>query len=382
MLAVHFGAGNIGRGFIGSLLHQSGYEVCFVDVNREIVDLINERKSYSIGLADDSNEEIIVKNVYAIHSGDHPEQVVAAIAGADLVTTAVGPNVLPLIAGLIADGLKKRMETESKPLNVIACENMIGGSALLKKEVYSKLDKEERKNADEMVGFPNAAVDRIVPNQSHEDPLKVVVEPFYEWAVDRSQVVGELQVTGMTLVDDLMPYIERKLYTVNTGHAVAAYFGYQAGYQTIDEAMADPKIQSLVKNTLQETGKLLVEKHRFNPEEHQKYIDTIIRRFVNPHISDDVTRVGRSPLRKLGPQDRLVSPATQYITYLKEQPVSLAKGIAAALRYDYQEDPEAVQIQESIRQKGLENTINEITQIPTESELMKRIVGEYHHFAL
>jgi mannitol-1-phosphate 5-dehydrogenase len=146
--------------------------------------------------------------------------------------------------------------------------------------------------------------------------------------------------------------------------------------------MADPKIQSQVKNTLQETGKLLVEKHRFNPEEHQKYIDTIIRRFVNPHISDDVTRVGRSPLRKLGPQDRLVSPATQYITYLKEQPVSLAKGIAAALRYDYQEDPEAVQIQESIRQKGLENTINEITQIPTESELMKRIVGEYHHFAL
>ncbi len=65
MLAVHFGAGNIGRGFIGSLLHQTGYEVCFVDVNREIVDLINERKSYSIGLADDSNEEIIVKNVSA-----------------------------------------------------------------------------------------------------------------------------------------------------------------------------------------------------------------------------------------------------------------------------------------------------------------------------
>lgn len=145
MLAVHFGAGNIGRGFIGSLLHQSGYEVCFVDVNREIVDLINERKSYSIGLADDSNEEIIVKNVYAIHSGDHPEQVMSAIAGADLVTTAVGPNVLPLIAGLIAEGLKQRMATGTKPLNVIACENMIGGSALLKKKFIPNWMKKKEK---------------------------------------------------------------------------------------------------------------------------------------------------------------------------------------------------------------------------------------------
>ena len=382
MLAVHFGAGNIGRGFIGGLLHQSGYEICFVDVNREVVDLINQRQTYTIGLADDSKEEITVKKIYAIHSGDHPEQVVSAIAEADLVTTAVGPNVLPLIAGLIAEGLKKRIQTGANPLNIIACENMIGGSSLLKEEVYEKLGDEERKTVGKIIGFPNAAVDRIVPNQSHQDPLKVVVEPFYEWVVDRSQVVREIDVTGMTLVDDLMPYIERKLYTVNTGHAVAAYFGYQAGYKTIDAAMKDPKIQSHVKNTLQETGKLLVEKHGFKQEEHQKYIETIIQRFFNPHISDDVTRVGRSPLRKLGPQDRLVSPATQYITFLKEQPVYLAKGIAAALLYDYKGDPDAVQIQESIQQKGLEKTIQEITEIPQDSDLMKLIAEQYHHFTL
>lgn len=382
MLAVHFGAGNIGRGFIGSLLHQSGYEVCFVDVNQEIVDLLNQRQSYQIGYADDSNKELTVKNVRAISSRLHPEQVVSAIAEAELVTTAVGPNVLPLIAGLLAKGVEKRVQTSGKSLNIIACENMIGGSSLLKEKVYEQLSESEKEKCEQLIGFPNAAVDRIVPNQSHEDRLKVVVEPFYEWVVDRTSMVGEVHVQGMTLVNDLNPYIERKLYTVNTGHATAAYLGYQAGFKTINEAMADPRIKEHVKNTLQETGQLLISKYQFQEQEHQLYIDKIIQRFANPHISDEVTRVGRSPIRKLGPHDRLVSPAKQYIDYVKQQPVYLAKAIAAALLYDFEEDPDAVAIQESIQQNGLESTIKHYTQISPDSDLMKMIVEQVHQFNL
>ena len=48
MNAVHFGAGNIGRGFIGNLLNESGYEVCFVDVNSDMIDRINSDKSYLV----------------------------------------------------------------------------------------------------------------------------------------------------------------------------------------------------------------------------------------------------------------------------------------------------------------------------------------------
>ncbi len=382
MLAVHFGAGNIGRGFIGSLLYQSGYEVCFIDVNQELVDLLNQRQSYQIGYADDSNKEMTVKNVRAVSSQLHPEQAVSAIAEAELVTTAVGPNVLPLIAGILAKGLEKRVQTTDKPLNIIACENMIGGSSLLKEKVYEQLNESEKEKCDKLIGFPNAAVDRIVPNQSHQDLLKVVVEPFYEWVVDRTGMVEEVHIKGMTLVNNLNPYIERKLYTVNTGHATAAYLGYQAGVKTINEAMADPGVKKHVKNTLQETGELLISKYPFQEQEHQAYIDKIIQRFSNPHISDEVTRVGRSPIRKLGPNDRLVSPARQYIEYVKKQPVYLAKGIAAALLYDFEEDPDAVAIQESIQQSGLESTIEYFTQIPPDSDLMKLIVEQVHQFNL
>lgn len=379
MLAVHFGAGNIGRGFIGSLLYQSGYQTCFVDVNSEIVDLINQKQEYRVVLADHSKDELIIKNVRAINSRKNPDKVIDAIAKAELVTTAVGPNILPHIAGIIAEGLRKRIQTTDQPLNIIACENMIGGSTLLKEKVYEKMNKEEKEIFDQRFGFPDAAVDRIVPNQSNEDKLMVMVEPFYEWAVDQTKIVGEKPpVEGITFVNDLKPYIERKLFTVNTGHAVAAYFGYYAGIQTINEAMEKEEIKTLVEKTLQETGLLLVKKYNFEMENHQQYISKIINRFSNPYISDEVTRVGRSPIRKLGPNDRLVSPAKQFAEVVGEQPVYLAKSIAAALLYDFSQDAEAVEIQESIKNNGLQLTIENYTQLNRETNLAKLIIEQYN----
>ncbi|OMP66474.1 mannitol-1-phosphate 5-dehydrogenase [Domibacillus epiphyticus] len=374
MLAVHFGAGNIGRGFIGSLLYQSGFETCFVDVNNELVDLINEKGEYRVVLADQSHEELLVKNVRAINSAADADKVIDAIAKADLVTAAVGPNILPLISGLIAEGLKKR----TSPVNVIACENMVGGSTLLKEKVYEKVTEEEQKAFDERVGFPDAAVDRIVPNQSNEDKLMVTVEPFYEWAVDETKIAGEKPpVEGITWVSDLTPYIERKLFTVNTGHAVAAYFGKQSGAETINEALESDKIQHLLSETLKETGQFLVKKYGFDSAAHDAYIKKIIGRFANPFISDEVTRVGRSPIRKLGAKDRLVSPAVQYAELLGKTPVYLAKSIAAALLYDYPQDPESVEVQETIHQKGLSAAITIFTQLQEDQPLFKEIVKQY-----
>lgn len=378
MLAVHFGAGNIGRGFIGSLLYQSGFQTCFVDVNSEIVNLLNEKQEYRVILADTSQEELLVKNVRAINSQSEPNKVVDAIAQADLVTTAVGPNILPFISGLIAEGLRKRIQSNDKPLNIIACENMIGGSTFLKEKVYEKVSEEERKLFDQCFGFPDAAVDRIVPNQTNEDKLMVRVEPFYEWAVDQTKIIGEKpKVTGITFVDDLKPYIERKLYTVNTGHAVAAYLGYYAGIKTINEVMEKQEMKTLVEKTLQETGALLVQKYNFDADTHKEYIAKILSRFSNPYISDEVIRVGRSPIRKLSPNDRLISPAKQYVEVVKEKPIYLAKAIAAAFIYDYQGDEEAVELQNKIKSQGLEATIYEYTQLTKESALVDLIIHQF-----
>lgn len=376
MLAVHFGAGNIGRGFIGSLLSEAGYQVCFVDVNAEIVDLLNEKKSYRVVLASESLQEKVVSNVKAINSIKNPDEVIEAIASADLVTTAVGPNILTIISELIANGLRKRLEKNKAPLNIIACENMIGGSAFLKENIYGKLTADEKGQFDQFFAFPNAAVDRIVPNQVNEDKLMVSVEPFYEWVIDQSMMIGEVPtIDGVTFVNDLEPYIERKLFTVNTGHAAAAYIGYQSGLETIKDAMENPDVLNAVKATLKETGEVLVKKYNFDEEKHMSYVNKIIGRFTNPHINDEIPRVARGPLRKLGRNDRLISPATQYYEYVKAEPVNLAKVIVAALKYDFAQDNEAIALQQKIKEVGYEKALLEVCGLEENHPLVKLVLN-------
>jgi len=377
MKAVHFGAGNIGRGFIGLLLSQAGYEVCFVDVNEELVSELKARGEYPVTLASEGQETTVVKGITALNSATEPEAAARAVAEADLVTTAVGVNILKFIAPTIAEGLKLRLQGDAASLHIIACENAIGGSTQLKEHVYGLLDEETRRKADSSIAFPDAAVDRIVPLQQHEDRLKVVVEPFYEWAVDRSQMLdGFKPVEGVHYVDRLEPYIERKLFTVNTGHCSAAYIGFLKGYETIQDAMKDDEVAEHVRAVLDETGAALIHKHGFDPAEHQAYIATILDRFRNPALTDEVVRVGRSPIRKLSPGDRLVSPAMlAFESGLAYK--SLAKSMAAALLFDVPEDPESAELQRSVREIGPSDTASKYTGIAGEHPIMGELMEQY-----
>ncbi|MFD0698695.1 mannitol-1-phosphate 5-dehydrogenase [Paenibacillus sp. GCM10027628] len=376
MRAVHFGAGNIGRGFIGLILTQAGYEVCFSDVNDSLVELLQEKKAYTVRLANESRETFHVSNVTAIN-GKNLEDVASVVAQADLVTTAVGVNILKHIAAGIAKGLELRVERGAGPLHIIACENAIGGSSQLKEHVYSHLSTEMQEKVSRSVAFPDAAVDRIVPIQHNEDPLEVIVEPFYEWVVDESQMIpGFRRIEGVHYVNQLEPYIERKLFTVNTGHCAAAYLGYLHGFATIQEAMADPAIAAQVQHVMEETGSILVKKYGFDPKEHKDYIHKIIDRFKNPFLTDEVTRVGRSPIRKLSSNDRLVRPALQALE-LGMTPIYLPMAMAAALLFDDKADPEAAEIQANLNEHGIAQTISKYTSLDAEHPLHTAILNQY-----
>ena len=83
---------------------------------------------------------ITVSNVAGINNKENPQAVIDAVAETELITTAIGPNILPFIAQLIAKGIEKRRESQNQtPLDIIACENMIGGSAFLWQEVQKYL---------------------------------------------------------------------------------------------------------------------------------------------------------------------------------------------------------------------------------------------------
>jgi mannitol-1-phosphate 5-dehydrogenase len=235
--------------------------------------------------------------------------------------------------------------------------------------------EESAGDVERVSAFPDSAVDRIVPEQSNEG-LDVSVEPFYEWVVETSRIKGERpDVEGITYVDELAPYIERKLFTVNTGHAAVAYLGYARGWSTIAESVEDDSLREEVLGVLGETGRLLVEKHGFDEAEHDRYKHKILARFRNPYISDDVTRVARTPIRKLGREERLVSPALQLLERGVE-PVHLAGVIGAVLHYDDSGDEEAVEMQEMIHSLGERATLAQCAGIPEDHPLVELVLEE------
>lgn len=372
--AIHFGAGKIGRGFIGALLSQAGYEVCFAEADSQLVDEINRRRGYTVHVTDEICVELRISGVSAVRPDSG--EAVRRLVDADLVTTAVGLGVLPRVAPVIAAGLRVRKAAGvAAPLNVVACENGVRATSRLKASVYEALDAPTAAWAERTVGFADCSVDRIVPPVRSENPIDVVVENFYEWNVEEKSFVGGApHIEGMNLADNLLAYIERKLFTLNTGHAITAYLGRMKGLATIDESIADPAIFAIVKEAMQQSGQALVEKFGFDRDAHFKYIDKIIGRFKNPYLKDDVARVGREPLRKLSSTDRLVKPmmtAREYGLPCDK----LLLGIGAALHYNNPEDPQSVKMQELIAAKGLRQAVSEITSIPATDPVIEEIAA-------
>lgn len=374
--AVHFGGGNIGRGFIAELLSETGYKVYFVDVVDKLIDAINATKEYTITeISAKGERKKSITNYEAINSKNDMAKVVDTIATADIVTCAVGPNILKFIAKPIADGIAARKDM--KPLTVIACENMINGTDQLKSFIVDEknMEKDVKDDLANRAEFGNSAIDRIVPTQPEDAGLDVLIETFYEWCVESTGFKsGQPKIKGVHWVDNLEPYIERKLYTVNTSHATAAYYGYHKKINTIHEAMADKEIKQAVHDALEETASLIVEKHGISKEEQQKYVDTIIERISNPKLEDICTRVGRAPIRKLGRKERFIGPAAQLAEKGKDV-TNLLVGVEMCLRFQNVEgDEESEKLAKILSEKSAEDATTELTGLEKDHPLFKKVV--------
>jgi len=371
MKAVHFGAGNIGRGFVGLLLHQGGYRLVFSDVAAPLVDAINAVDRYTVHEVGEGGRDTVVTGFRAINSAEHPDDVIEEIAGANVVTTAVGPTILKFVAPHILAGLALR-DPSSPPLQIMACENAINATDLLRDEITALAGDAWDGLASRAV-FANTAVDRIVPGQPEGGGVDVTVEPFYEWAIERPPFGDDPpSIPGAHFVDDLAPYIERKLFTVNTGHATTAYFGAAAGVEKISDALADGGIAAKVAATLEETSALLAATHGLDPADLASYRSTILGRFRNPALPDTVWRVGRQPLRKLSRHERFVGPAAEAAE--RGLPVdALVAAMGAALAFDDAEDPQSVDLQRMLREQDADELTAEVTGLDPQHPLFARV---------
>jgi mannitol-1-phosphate 5-dehydrogenase len=370
MKAVHFGAGNIGRGFVGLILHEAGYEVVFVDVNAALIDALRSTPSYLVHEVGVDASTAKVDNYRALNSATHEADVVAEISTADVVTTAVGPNILRFVAPLIAKGIVARSLSRAQ-LAVIACENAINATDTLRAEIQNA-----GLGGLEKAIFANTAVDRIVPAQEEHVGLDVTVEGYFEWAIEIKPFGDDVpEIPSAHFVEDLAPFIERKLFTVNTGHATIAYNGFLTGATSISEAIADSAVLVETHAVLGETSALLVAKHSFDTATQRAYVKRNFERFANPDLTDTVERVGRQPLRKLGRNERFIGPAAQLVER-GMQPVALLRAIGAALRFDVAEDQESQELKARLAELSAEDFTVSVTGLHPSHALYPLVVDE------
>ena len=357
-----YGAGNIGRGFIGKVFADSGYEVCFLDIMQEIIDEMNRRGAYTVRIVSNegaSDEE--VKPVRAVNS--LTEQAIDEIVNCDIMATAVGVNVLPKIAPVIARGVAARMARSGRPLDIILCENQLGADELMRGWINAQLNDEQRAWADKNLGLVEASIGRMVPPLTPEmrarDKLLICVEPYAELPVDRDAFRGEIpDLVGLIPYSPFEFYIKRKLFLHNGGHALCAYLGYQKGYEYIWQAIADPEIYEAAKASMMTSAAALVAKFGEGVRENvESNVTDLLFRFQNRALKDTVARVGADPVRKLRRNDRIVGAALFAIEQGVD-PAPIVRGIAAALKFDRAEDATAPEIQAALRDRGIDYVLS------------------------
>lgn len=338
--AVIFGAGNIGRGFIGQLLTEGGYHTTFIDVAKPVVDRINQDHCYPIRIvSSEGNEDVMIQNVSAVDGNDR-QLAPQIVANADIAATCVGAKAIKYILPNFVDGIKLRKAQGKGPLNLLICENLMDAD----KYIYDMLKDLLTPDELDMVGLVETSVGRMVPVPKPEttvdNPLRICVERYGVLPVDRDAFKGEVpEILHVVPFSPFHYYIERKLYLHNMGHAICAYLGDYLGKEFIYQSIGVPEVRTVVREAMLESVLALAQKYNVPVKPLADHSADLIYRFSNRELGDTTARVGADIPRKLALSDRLIG-ASINVTENGGAPVYICVGIAAALVQYYKENPE------------------------------------------
>ncbi len=371
-----YGAGNIGRGFIGKRFYLSGYNTTFVDINDATVARLKEQGGYPVYVTR-GNEYVRewVGNCTGF-DGKDTEGVAALIASCDILATSLGVNVLPIVAPTLAKGIIRRHAEGAKPLNILICENLIGSEKILRDLVRPHIPAELVSYFEDEIGFVTCSVGITVPPTpkkfTDEDPLAVCTDYYNELPADLTafRPVGAPtpEMDGLVPFTPFDFYIERKLLLHNMAHATMAYLGYLKGYNFIYEVGRDAEIKYILVRALDESARALAIRHGASLDSLLGFVDNLIPRLDNPLLEDTMLRVGKDTKRKLSPADRLVG-AFNCVKQSGRTAAYVAVGIAAGLLFDCPGDDAAAEVSTYARENGVAAALEKYSNITDASDV-------------
>ncbi|KIQ01050.1 MULTISPECIES: mannitol dehydrogenase family protein [Pseudomonas] len=216
------------------------------------------------------------------------------------------PDAPRSVFGFLCAALARRRAAGTPAFTLMSCDNLPHNGAVTRKALLAfahLADHELATWIDSHVSFPNAMVDRITPMTSDahrqqlaerhgvEDAWPVVCEPFLQWVLEDKFVSGRpaWEKVGVQFTDDVTPYEEMKIKLLNGSHLALTYLGFLKGYRFVHEAMNDPLFQRYVRTfmDLDVTPQLAA----VPGIDLEAYKDTLIERFSNQAIADQLERV-------------------------------------------------------------------------------------------
>ncbi len=312
---VLFGAGRIGRSFIGQLFSLGGFEVVFIDVEKSIIDELNSKQYYNVIIKAEREEVIHVENVRGIHTGNVGE-IAREIAAASILAISVGSAGLDATIPLIAGGLIARYEAYGgKPLDIIIAENLRNAEDYVKKRLRENLP--DWYPLDSLVGLVETSIGKMVPimtrKDMEEDILRVFAEPYNTLILDKIAFKNPIPpVPGLAPKENMKAWVDRKLFIHNLGHVSAAYCGYHHYPELVylHEVLEHDSVRAFTRAAMHQSAVILDALYPgvFTKEHFHDHIEDLISRFRNKALGDTVFRVGCDLRRKLGADDRLMAP--------------------------------------------------------------------------
>ncbi|AXK50946.1 mannitol-1-phosphate 5-dehydrogenase [Spiroplasma alleghenense] len=341
MKAIHFGAGNIGRGFIAPILFQDKKieEIVFVDVNEKLVQQINQEKKYQVIEKGNQISKIEIKNIKAI-TGTSIFDDTSKLNFDDysILTISIGQNNLKYILPQILKIISQR----TTPLVIMCCENGNRVSTFFKDMILEQGVKMQD------INFVDCVVDRIVPNAVFKN-LDVEVEKYYSWVVNLDQWPKEVEkITSLEYSNNIEGEINKKICLLNGAHAAIGWYRWQVDKFKISfvrESLAQDDTMEFVQGYLNELVEIISLKYNFEKTDLKNYAKKIIERFTNPYLDDELERVCRNPIQKLQINERILNP----LLFAIEKDLTcnyIKKTFKNALNYANPKDKEAVQLVE------------------------------------
>lgn len=377
--AVVFGAGKIARGFIGHLLYLSGFHTTFIDVNEELISELNKSGTYNVYIvgAPDKNCTVSSFEAYSLNDKEHIYQ---SLEQGRICFVSVGGKNLESVAEVISGFYNNRGEVRGVQ-NIVTCENWKDAGRKLHDFIVSKLDPALKESFESKVGVTEAVIMRSglspTKEQFQADPTGVHVQDFWYLPIDASRFKGEFpKIKFAELKDGFGNYLTQKMYTNNTTSAVIAYNGSYYGYTGLAEAANSKEVSPLLDKLFDEINDTLVKGLKVDRKDQEDFSSRARAKYSDYTITDTVERHARDPLRKLGPEDRLIGPAKMAVQNGVELGVLLIT-IVRALNYENPEDPSAVQLKEMRESKGIPYVLKTVCGLSESDKLYSLILDEY-----